>query len=152
MAWFGHLCHTAPSPSIGRSFPQILCLSKITHLGTAPPLQTSADRELITLTRAPPGDMRLLGGITFTRDASDMRRGLSQNGSSDTVTRSELVLALKSKVVYFRSKGYQPPLSKGSAELPAMPDPVLAQLSGQSGAASRSEATGLRLTSALPVD
>jgi MSHA biogenesis protein MshL len=152
LALFGDFSDNTVYTRIGLSISEIVSLNKFTALGTDLTLPTTADREINTVIRARPGDMILLGGITINRDASDIRRGLSQNGSSDTVTRSELVLALKSKVVYFRSKGYQPPLSKGSAELPAMPDPVLAQLSGQSGAASRSEATGLRLTSALPVD
>ncbi|GAA4030047.1 hypothetical protein GCM10022212_30410 [Actimicrobium antarcticum] len=107
LALFGDFSDNTVYTRIGLSISEIVSLNKFTALGTDLTLPTTADREINTVIRARPGDMILLGGITINRDATEVRRGITQNGTSDTVSRSELVLALKSKVVYFRGKGYQ---------------------------------------------
>ncbi|MEC5217385.1 hypothetical protein RCH09_002343 [Actimicrobium sp. GrIS 1.19] len=124
---FGDFSDNTVYTRIGLAISEIVSLSKFTALGTDLTLPTTADREINTVVRARPGDMILLGGITIDRDASDARRGLSQNGRSDSVTRSELVLAMKAKVVYFRGKGYQPaqpvpPPAMPQTSVPAEPE------------------------------
>jgi hypothetical protein len=140
---FGDFSDNTVYTRIGLAISEIVSLSKFTALGTDLTLPTTADREINTVVRARPGDMILLGGITIDRDASDARRGLSQNGRSDSVTRSELVLAMKAKVVYFRGKGYQsahpvrapePPLTTVPVErevTPAVPDQAVAHAPAQ---------------------
>ncbi|MFT5591317.1 MAG: MSHA biogenesis protein MshL [Bradyrhizobium sp.] len=148
LALFGDFSDNTVYTRIGLSISEIVSLNKFTALGTDLTLPTTADREINTVIRARPGDMILLGGITINRDATDIRRGISQNGSSDTVTRSELVLALKSKVVYFRGKGYQQALPK----VPPISDSGSSAPTGQTNTAAPFEASGLRLTQTLSVD
>lgn len=107
LALFGDFSDNTVYTRVGLAISEIVSLNKFTALGTDLTLPTTADREINTVIRARPGDMILLGGITINRDATDVRRGITQNGTSDQVTRSELVLALKAKVVYFRGKNYQ---------------------------------------------
>ncbi|MEB0135322.1 hypothetical protein QN362_08250 [Actimicrobium sp. CCC2.4] len=152
LALFGDFSDNTVYTRIGLSISEIVSLNKFTALGTDLTLPTTADREINTVIRARPGDMILLGGITINRDASDVRRGVTQNGSSDTVTRSELVLALKSKVVYFRSKGYQQAMPKVPAVLPVLPGSGAVDPVGPTETAAQSALSGLRLTYALPVD
>ncbi|MES2830403.1 MAG: hypothetical protein V4695_00235 [Pseudomonadota bacterium] len=104
LALFGDFSDNTIYTRIGLAISEIVSLNKFTALGTDLTLPTTADREINTVVRARPGDMILLGGITLNRDSADIRRGATQNGYSDVVTRSELVLALKSKVVNFRGK------------------------------------------------
>ncbi|MBC7416019.1 MAG: hypothetical protein H7327_13915, partial [Herminiimonas sp.] len=116
---------------VGLSISEIVSLNKFTALGTDLILPTTADREINTIIRARPGDLFLLSGININRDSSEVRRGITQNGSSDTVTRSELVLAIKAKVVNFRGQNYQaaqirsaaPQLESVPAVTPASPPP-----------------------------
>ena len=105
LALFGDFSDNTIYTRIGLAISEIVSLNKFTALGTDLTLPTTADREINTVIRARPGDMILLGGITINRDSNEIRRGLSQNGTANTVSRSELVLALKAKVVSFRGKG-----------------------------------------------
>lgn len=174
LALFGDFSDNTVYTRIGLAISEIVSLNKFTALGTDLTLPTTADREINTVVRARPGDMILLGGITINRDSRDVRRGVTQNGSADSVSRSELVLALKAKVVYFRPKGYQtaiqpqpqpprqPPASSRPVPLsepaivPARPDRMR-----QTGALSNDESTpvnhqktdaaaGLRMSYSLP--
>ena len=101
---FGDFSDNTIYTRIGLAISEIVSLNKFTALGTDLTLPTTADREINTVIRARPGDMILLGGITINRDSTDLRRGITQNGTADSVTRSELVLAMKAKVVAFQSK------------------------------------------------
>jgi len=104
LALFGDFSDNTIYTRIGLAISEIVSLNKFTALGTDLTLPTTADREINTVVRARAGDMILLGGITLNRDSTDIRRGITQNGNSDIVSRSELVLALKAKVVNFRGK------------------------------------------------
>lgn len=79
-------------------------INKYTALGTDLTLPQTVNRDLNTIVRARPGDMILVGGITINRDSREDNSGLSKNGVSTEVTRSEMVLALKTKVVNFLPK------------------------------------------------
>jgi MSHA biogenesis protein MshL len=114
LALFGDVSDNTVYTRIGLSISEIVSLNRFTALGTDLTLPTTADREINTVIRARPGDMILLGGITINRDATDVRRGVTQNGTSDSVTRSELVLALKAKIVNFRGKTNALPAPAGS--------------------------------------
>ena len=121
LALFGDFSDNTIYTRIGLAISEIVSLNKFTALGTDLTLPTTADREINTVIRARPGDMILLGGITINRDSSDIRRGLAQNGTSDSVSRSELVLALKAKVVNFRGKSGAASPALSSVPAPAMP-------------------------------
>ncbi len=110
---------------VGLSISEIVSLNKFTALGTDLILPTTADREINTIIRARPGDLFLLGGININRDSSEARRGITQNGTSDVVTRSELVLAIKAKVVNFRGREFQSAQAKAAAPRAEVPPPVV---------------------------
>ncbi len=121
---FGDFSDSTIYTRIGLAISEIVSLNKFTALGTDLILPTTADREINTVIRARPGDMILLGGITINRDSTDLRRGITQNGTSDSVTRSELVLAMKAKVVAFQSKAKM--MAREEALAPFAPAPVSA--------------------------
>ena len=143
---------------IGLAISEIVSLNKFTALGTDLVLPTTADREINTVIRARPGDMILLGGITINRDSAEGRRGLTQNGTSDTVSRSELVLAMKAKVIYFRGKGYRTAEQKVLAPPVSAPAPAVPEQMHETGAIERLPNTetvalgtpSLRMSYALP--
>jgi MSHA biogenesis protein MshL len=116
LALFGDFSDNTIYTRIGLAISEIVSLNKFTALGTDLTLPTTADREINTVIRARPGDMILLGGITINRDSSELRKGITQNGTTDSVNRSELVLALKAKVVNFRGK-----TNLASANVPMSP-------------------------------
>ena len=109
---------------VGLSISEIVSLNKFTALGTDLILPTTADREINTIIRARPGDLFLLGGININRDSSEARRGITQNGTADSVTRSELVLAIKAKVVNFRGREFQSAQAKAAAPRAEVVAPV----------------------------
>lgn len=165
LALFGDFSDNTVYTRVGLAISEIVSLSKFTALGTDLTLPTTADREINTVIRARPGDMILLGGITINRDASEVRRGITQNGTADTVTRSELVLALKAKVVYFRGKGFRTAQQKNSSPrsellapdpatkpdaVPATPEQLPGTARLNEGASTTSSA--LRMSYSLPPD
>jgi MSHA biogenesis protein MshL len=86
---------------------QISDLVKLTPflaLGTSLVLPETIDRQLNSIIRSRPGDMILLGGITISRDAREDNRGVANNGTSKSVLKSELVLAMRTKIVNFLPK------------------------------------------------
>jgi MSHA biogenesis protein MshL len=101
---FGDYSDNTVYTRIGLSISEIIRLNKFTALGTDLTLPQTADREINTVVRARPGDMILLGGITIERDSMDVSKGATVNTSAKQVERSELVLALKTKIVNFRPK------------------------------------------------
>ena len=92
-------------------------------LGTDLALPQTVFRELNTVVRARPGDMFLVGGITIDKDSREDSSGASKNGVSTEVSRSEMVLALRTKVVNFLPKPKPPKVPSVSAvSLPMPPD------------------------------
>lgn len=77
--------------------------NRFTALGTDLTLPQTADREVRTAVRARPGDTILLGGITVSKDSLDVSNGMTANSKSAATQRSELVIALRPKVVRFVS-------------------------------------------------
>ncbi len=152
LALFGDFSDNTVYTRVGLAISEIVSLNKFTALGTDLTLPTTADREINTVIRARPGDMILLGGITINRDASDVRRGITQNGTADSVSRSELVLALKAKVVYFRGKNYQTAQQKMLPKLYDLPAPTITPPAAVPGVAP-AQPEKLRKTAVLePVD
>ena len=143
LALFGDVSDNTIYTRIGLAISEIVSLNKFTALGTDLTLPTTADREINTVIRARPGDMILLGGITINRDATDVRRGLNQNGKSDSVSRSELVLALKAKIVNFRGRA-------GTNARNTLPAPVATPVPASTVAPGQSDAP-LSLKSTLSV-
>ena len=151
---------------VGLAISEIVSLNKFTALGTDLTLPTTADREINTVIRARPGDMILLGGITINRDASQVKRGISQNGTADEVSRSELVLAMKAKVVYFRGKNFKTAQQKAPAPHSEITTPAPTQQNGKPDAvpaapeqmretaqsAPATTSSALRLSYSLPPD
>ena len=66
-------------------------------------LPVTTKRQLETLGRARPGDTILLGGITISRDTFNSSMSIPAIGRSADKSRSELVLAIRPKVVLFSS-------------------------------------------------
>lgn len=75
--------------------------NRFTALGTDLTLPQTADREVRTSIRARPGDIILLGGITVSKDAIDVSNGITASTRNGDSSRSELVIALRPKVVRF---------------------------------------------------
>ena len=75
--------------------------NRFTALGTDLTLPQTADREVRTSIRARPGDIILLGGITVAKDSIDVSNGITASTRNGDSSRSELVIALKPKVVRF---------------------------------------------------
>lgn len=96
---------------INMSISELVRLNKFVALGTDLTLPEIADRELDTVTRARSGDMILLGGIKVDRHTADTTRGLTNNVLSHDVQQSELVLALRAKVVHFKDRAVTMPKS-----------------------------------------
>ena len=120
LALFGDFSDNTIYTRIGLAISEIVSLNKFTALGTDLTLPTTADREINTVVRARPGDMILLGGIVVNRDSTETRRGITQNGNSDVVARSELVLAMKAKIVNFRGKSLANKGSGGAVAVSAV--------------------------------
>ncbi|MBK4738899.1 type II secretion system protein GspD [Noviherbaspirillum pedocola] len=86
------------------SLSEIVRYNKFTALGIDLVLPDAADRDIENVIRSRPGDLVLLGGITTEHETRDDVRGISQNTTGKEVIRSELVLALRTKVVFFKGK------------------------------------------------
>lgn len=101
---FGDYSDNTVYTRVGLVISEITRLDRVEALGTSFTLPQIADRELNTIVRARPGDMILLGGITMERDSSSANGGIGGFGKSKEITRSELVLTLKARIVNFRGK------------------------------------------------
>jgi len=69
--------------------------------GVSMQLPSTTKRQLETLGRIPPGSTMLLGGITIARDSFNWSGGIASWSKDKNTTRSELVLAIRPKVVTF---------------------------------------------------
>jgi type II secretory pathway component GspD/PulD (secretin) len=90
---------------INLSITELLQFTKYIALGTDLTLPEVADRELKTQVRSRPGDTILLGGITITRAEQSRQMGASANNSNKQVRQSELVIAIKPRLVSFLPAG-----------------------------------------------
>ena len=86
---------------INLSVSELLKFNKFTALGTDLTLPQTQDREVKTIVRARPGDVILLGGISVSRDNSDVTNALGGNAKNAETQRGELVIALRPKIVRF---------------------------------------------------
>lgn len=89
----------------------LIRFNKFSALGVDLNLPQTTDREIKTSVRARPGDLILLGGLTMSRDVATGDLGLSSVAKDSSVDRSELVVALRPRVVNFTkaSDGAPPP-------------------------------------------
>jgi MSHA biogenesis protein MshL len=90
---------------INLSITELLQFTKYIALGTDLTLPEVADRELRTQVRSRPGDTILLGGITVTRAEQTRIMGASANSKGQQVKQSELVIAIRPRIVNFTSAG-----------------------------------------------
>lgn len=86
---------------ININLSDVVKMTRFVALGTDLSLPQTSEREVRTLVRARAGDMVLLGGIAYQRDSVEVNNGLGANAKSDAVRRSELVIALRPRVVRF---------------------------------------------------
>ncbi|WP_283444132.1 type II secretion system protein GspD [Noviherbaspirillum suwonense] len=112
LALYGDYSDNTVYTKLKMSLSEIVRFNKFTALGIDLVLPDAADREIENVIRSRPGDLVLLGGITTDRETRNDNRGVSENSVTKEVVRSELVLALRSKVVFFKGK-------KQSAQAPA---------------------------------
>ena len=93
---------------ISLTVSELLKFNKFTALGTDLTLPQTQDREVKTIVRARPGDVILLGGISTSRDSSDVTNAIGGNSKANARQRGELVIALRPKVVRFVARGAAP--------------------------------------------
>lgn len=86
---------------INLNLADLIKFNSFKALGTDLTLPQTAERDVRTMVRARPGDIVLLGGIATQRDVLDVNNGLSAVRSTGSVQRSELVIALRPRVVRF---------------------------------------------------
>lgn len=103
---------------------------KFTALGTDMSLPTMAEREYESEVRSRPGDTILLGGIIVTRDVKDDRGGVTSYSKNQDFIRSELVMAMRPRIVRFTNKQTSdavrkvdraPLVATGNASAPIVP-------------------------------
>lgn len=109
LAVYGDYSDNTVYTKLKMSLSEIVRFNKFTALGIDLVLPDAADREIENVIRSRPGDLVLLGGITTDRETRTDIRGISENGVAKEVVRSELVLALRSKVVFFKGKKQSAP-------------------------------------------
>lgn len=95
---------------IRMTLSELIRFNKFEALGTSLQLPQSTSRELTTTIRARPGDVVLLGGVNNTSESADYSglpgpngQMFAQTSSDKKVTRSELVMVMKPKIVRFTS-------------------------------------------------
>jgi len=86
---------------INLSVSELLRFNSFTALGTDLTLPQTADRKVQTIVAARPGDVILIGGISVSRDNSDVTNAIGGNNKETTAQRGELVIAMRPKVVRF---------------------------------------------------
>ncbi len=86
---------------INLSVSELLRFNNFTALGTNLTLPQTADRKVQTIVAARPGDVILLGGISVSRDNSDVTNAIGGNNKETNAQRGELVIAMRPKVVRF---------------------------------------------------
>ncbi len=86
---------------INLTVSELLRFNSFTALGTNLTLPQTADRRVQTIVAARPGDIILLGGISVSRDNSDITNAIGGNNKETNAQRGELVIAMRPKVVRF---------------------------------------------------
>jgi len=86
---------------INLSVSELLRFNSFTALGTDLTLPQTADRKVQTIVAARPGDVILIGGISVSRDNSDVTNAIGGNNKETNAQRGELVIAMRPKVVRF---------------------------------------------------
>ncbi len=89
---------------INLSISELLRFNKFTALQQDLNLPEVADRELKTQVRSRPGDTIVLGGITVTRTEQLRQQGSAVNAKNEDLKQSELVIAIRPRVVRFGHK------------------------------------------------
>ena len=89
---------------INLSVSELLRFNSFTALGTDLTLPQTADRKVQTIVAARPGDVILLGGISVSRDNSDVTNAIGGNNKETNAQRGELVIAMRPKVVRFMKR------------------------------------------------
>jgi len=123
---------------VALNLSDILTFKQFTAQGTQLNLPQTSNREVKTTVKARSGDLILLGGILVNRDNGDQAQGLAAWLRPAPVQRSELVLALKPRVVPFarapgRAEGQVVASPAGAAMAGA---PALIKTAGQAAAAA----------------
>ncbi len=91
---------------VALNLSDILKFQQFTAQGTRLNLPQTSSREVMTTVQARSGDLILLGGILLNRDSGEQAQGLAAWLRPATLRRSELVLALKPRVLPFaRAQG-----------------------------------------------
>jgi hypothetical protein len=131
LALFGEEHEGTIYTRINLSISDLIKLNEYNALGTQLTLPETAEREVITTVRARPGDVVLLGGIAAKRDSVDVDNGIGGNRKIGSVARSELVIALRPRILRFTAGAA--PLAAPVRGLPARlvtpaGDPVAGQV------------------------
>lgn len=107
MSVYGDLHDGTIYTKLSLSLTNLIQFNKFTALGTDLTLPQTTDREYRSTVRALPGDTILLGGLIEERDTLNIaglplsERSVALGNRSQNISKSELVLVLKAKVVSF---------------------------------------------------
>jgi MSHA biogenesis protein MshL len=120
LSLIGELSDNTVYTHIALGLSALLSNQQQTILGTSISLPRVTGNELDTVIRLPAGYTAFLGGITVDRHSQDRGIGISQNTTTNAVTRSELVIAVKPTVIHFepRKTAAAAARSSGAASTP----------------------------------
>lgn len=90
--------------TVNLELAELLRLQKFQAVGTDLSLPDTATRSLSTIIKARPGDTVLLGGITSGTESSTGSTSFTGAAGSDSATRTELVIAIRPRIVKFNNK------------------------------------------------
>jgi MSHA biogenesis protein MshL len=110
MSVYGDLHDGTVYTKLSLALTNLIQFNRFTALGTDLTLPQTADREYRSNVRALPGDTILLGGLIEERDSLNIsglpvaERAVALGNKRQELSKSELVLVLKAKVVSFSKK------------------------------------------------
>jgi type II secretory pathway component GspD/PulD (secretin) len=101
---FGDVSDNTVYTNISLLMKDLVRFDSYTALGTQLKMPVTTDRKLNTNVRARPGDLILLGGLTIDTDQDNTQNGIGGSSQTKSTAKSEIVLALKPRIVKFVSK------------------------------------------------
>lgn len=103
---FGDISDGTVYINVNLSMQDLIRMNQFEALGTKLQLPETSVRDIETTVRARPGDLILLGGITLERDSDEGSSSIGGVSNSKNKIRSELVLAIKPKIIRFKPVNY----------------------------------------------
>jgi type II secretory pathway component GspD/PulD (secretin) len=105
LALFGEVHEGSIYTKISLSLSDLVKIEDKTAGTTTITLPTVAERNVNSIMRARAGDVVILGGISARRDNGDVINSIGQSSKNESNNRSELVIALRPRILHFSSNG-----------------------------------------------